>query len=106
MARLGLAVCATADRPSLDPAEDVDPDVGGHRDKGHPQPGRDEEEIDGLNKIVLLRREHISISSYYRVRYPEAAVHGKSFETLLSQLIEHSLASVTLESGHADKEDY
>ena len=55
MARLGLAVCATADRPSLDPAEDVDPDVGGHRDKGHPQPGRDEEEIDGLNKVVLLR---------------------------------------------------
>lgn len=76
------------DRPSLDPAEDVHPDEGGHRDKGHPQICRDEEKIDG------------------RVRDPEAAVQGKSFETLLSQLIKHSLAFVTLESGHTDKEDY
>ena len=52
MERSGLAVCATADRPSLDPAEDVDPDEGGHRDKGHPQICRDEEEIDSLNNIV------------------------------------------------------
>ena len=52
MVRSGLVGCATVDRPGLDPAEDVDPDVGGHRDKRHPQPGRDEEEIDGLNTKV------------------------------------------------------
>ena len=51
MERSGLPVGATAD-----------PDVGGHRDKGNPQPGRDEEEI-GLNKIGLLG-ENIRISSY------------------------------------------
>ena len=44
----GLMVCAMVDRPSLDPAEDVDPDVGGHRYKRHSQPWGDEEEIDGL----------------------------------------------------------
>jgi len=81
-------VCAMVDRPSLDPAEDVDPDVGGHRYKRHSQPWGDKEEIDG------------------RVGNPEAAVHGKSFETLLSELIKHSLAPVTLQGGHADEEDY
>jgi len=83
----GLMVCATVDRPSLDPAEDVDPDVGGHRYERHSQPGRDEEEIDG------------------RVGNPETAIHGKSFETLLSELFKHCLALVTLQGGHADKED-
>ena len=55
----GLMVCAMVDRPSLDPAEDVDPDVGGHRYERHPQPGRDEEEIDGLS-IRLLEENNIS----------------------------------------------
>jgi len=47
------------DRPSLDPAEDVHPDEGGHRDKGHPQICRDEEKIDGLNNIVLISEKNI-----------------------------------------------
>ena len=61
--RSGPVVCATVDRPGLDPAEDVDPDVGGHRYKRHPQPGRDEEEVDGLRGNIRWLRENISISS-------------------------------------------
>ena len=62
--RSGPVVCATVDRPGLDPAEDVDPDVGGHRHKRHPQPGRDKEEVDGLRGNIRWLRENISISSY------------------------------------------
>ena len=56
--RSGPVVCATVDRPGLDPAQDVDPNIGGDRYKRHPQPGWDEEEIDSLSKITLLRENY------------------------------------------------
>ena len=59
--------CATVDRPSLDPAQDVDPDVGGHRNKRHPQPGGDEEEIYSLSRIRRLREKYYHFNKFLTV---------------------------------------
>ena len=40
------------DRPGLDPAESVQPDEGGDRDKRYPQPSGNEHEVERLDKFV------------------------------------------------------
>merc|ERR1719508_256888 len=55
--------CTTGSRPGLNPAQDIQPEEGGHADEGDPQPGRDEDEVDS------------------RGRQPEAAVHGKGLRS-------------------------